>query len=697
MPDETDKLLNRLEKKISMVYKQADKEMREKLAKQLEKYEEKLEKKKANYMQGKITAKELDTWKNNQAHMIANTRGLSETLAKDLVNSDQIASALINGHTPDVYALNYNFGTYQIEEGINANTSFTLYNHEAVERLLVEDPDLLPQTEIDIPKDMRWNKQHINNSITQGILQGESIPKIAKRLQDTVGMDYRAAIRNARTATTGAQSAGRVDAYKRAEAMGIDMRQKWLATVDGRTRHSHVLMDGETIKVGGTFSNGCKFPGDPHGPGHETYNCRCSLVPVIKGFERDESWKYGEVKGLSYQEWRKQHQVEDSDVKAHYKDSSMSSMIASVKSIDKTDGGKLYKKFQELGENYNLKPAEVWEKYLNGTLGGKDINDIDDILTKYKSAELKKSVGGAKKVNPLAEWKDVDLYSGKVPINALGHVVEKTDGLGMADYWKKYTSGKIKDPKLDELLGIKKPAKVPKVPKVSKVPEIPDNTDDYLRGIKHGLDVDEMLDKENTIWKMKDRTKDAFETYSGSSYREMNGYLRLKAEGKTEAEAVAKAGLRKSQHDAAKTLQKDMKDLRLDQTYYLRRGTDMGDIAGAFMQGNFDDNFHELRHLAMSPEGIKEINKRFAGQVGNMASFTSTSSQWDRGFSGELEIIFKAPKGTRGCSIMNISQYGTSEGETLLGDNTKVKFIKFEESDGHFGSDYRLYLEIIPD
>ena len=48
---------------------------------------------------------------------------------------------------------------------------------------------------------------------------------------------------------------------------------------------SHRILHGERIDVDGTFSNGCRFPGDPNGPAEEVYNCRCTLVAAIKGFE----------------------------------------------------------------------------------------------------------------------------------------------------------------------------------------------------------------------------------------------------------------------------------------------------------------------------------------------------------------------------------------------------------------------------
>ena len=83
---------------------------------------------------------------------------------------------------------------------------------------------------------MAWNRRLIANQITQGVLLGESIPKIAKRMQDVTGSNRAAAVRLARTSTTAAENAGRVDSYKRAKGLGIKVQQEWVATLDLRTR-----------------------------------------------------------------------------------------------------------------------------------------------------------------------------------------------------------------------------------------------------------------------------------------------------------------------------------------------------------------------------------------------------------------------------------------------------------------------------
>ena len=143
--------------------------------------------------------------------------------------------------------------------------------------------------------------------------------------------------------------------------------------------------------------------------------------------------------------------------------------------------------------------------------------------------------------------------------------------------------------------------------------------------------------------------------------------------------------------EAAKLAQEGLSSLRMEKSVVLRRGTSLGDLAG-LMPGDYKDNKNILRNLTPT-----EMNDKLQGVVGTFHGFTSTSSIWDKGFRGDLEIIFFAPEGTQASSIMSISQYGTMEGETLLNAGTKVKVLKIEESDGHKDSRVRAFLEIIPD
>ncbi|MBM7000316.1 hypothetical protein I3I95_09365 [bacterium] len=107
----------------------------------------------------------------------------------------------------------------------------------------------------------------------------------------------------ARTAMTGAENAGRAASYERARGMGIDVRARWMATLDRRTRRSHRALDGEVIGDDGKFSNGCRYPGDPRGRGSEVWNCRCTTVASMPGTDalKDRNAKKLET---SYEDWK---------------------------------------------------------------------------------------------------------------------------------------------------------------------------------------------------------------------------------------------------------------------------------------------------------------------------------------------------------------------------------------------------------
>lgn len=308
---ESEKMLNELEAKIKKEYLQAYKEMDEKVLNYYAKFKKQDEEQRAKYEAGEITKKEYTEWRLRKMATGKQYKQMRNTLVSDLTKTAQIAMKYVDDKAIDVYALNMNYGTYLIEHETEIDTTFTLYNHDAVQRLIKDNPELLPQPKVDVDKSERWNLQHLQSAITQGILQGESIPKIAKRMQRVTNMERSAAIRNARTAMTGAQNGGRLDSMKRAQERGIEVKKGWLATLDARTRDSHAVMDGEEVEMDEAFSNGLMFPGDANGAPSEVYNCRCRMVHVFPKYKTDwsnmENRNTDKLGDMSYEEWKNKH------------------------------------------------------------------------------------------------------------------------------------------------------------------------------------------------------------------------------------------------------------------------------------------------------------------------------------------------------------------------------------------------------
>ena len=301
----TEALIGEVSERVRREYVAAYEGAEEKLADYLRRFEAKDRIHAEAVRRGEETEADYREWRRGQILVGKRWQELVDTLAEDYRNADRVAASIVNGHTPDAYAINHDYATFQVERGSNLDTSYTLYDRATVERLLRDQPDLLPAVKVGGKKDLAWNRKHIASAITQGVLQGEPIDKVARRVRSVADMDYRASMRTARTAMTSAQNAGRVDAYRRAEGMGVRVRKQWLATLDGRTRHSHRRLDGEVVGMDESFSNGLSYPGDPGpGIGSEVYNCRCTLVPVVDEVDPSEGVRHSNLGGVSYEEWR---------------------------------------------------------------------------------------------------------------------------------------------------------------------------------------------------------------------------------------------------------------------------------------------------------------------------------------------------------------------------------------------------------
>lgn len=287
------------------VYQQAQADAQEALAKFLKRFEKEDAKRRELVEKGEMTKAEYKAWRSGQ---ILRSKQLSSTLdqvSQAMVNANQVAMAALSGKLPEVYAENANYSAFWVCKETGLAVGFDLVDPDTVQHMLTAGEALLPA--VDVAKDVAWNRKLVSSQLTQGVLLGESIPKMARRVQRVTGSNYAVAVRTARTAVTGAENAGRVHSYKRAKDMGIKIQKEWLATLDGRTRHSHRQLDGQKIpnEEGAKFDNGCRYPGDPQGRYEEICNCRCTLVAAIEGVDASDAERWSKLpEGMTYEEWK---------------------------------------------------------------------------------------------------------------------------------------------------------------------------------------------------------------------------------------------------------------------------------------------------------------------------------------------------------------------------------------------------------
>lgn len=228
---------------------------------------------------------------------------LIKQLTAQIAKTNADAVAAINGYAPLVAAEQANFTEYAIEDGTTLNPSFTLLNQDTVLRLIKDSPAVLPRAKAKIAKNKQWNTPKLRSALTHAIVQGDSIPKLTKKVEEICGSNKAIATRNARTMMTGARNAGTLATYVRAEQNGMHIQKQWMAALDERTRVSHRHLDGEIKPVNEKFSNGLMHPGDATGRPAEVYNCRCTMVPIVNG-QLYEGERANKLKDMSYEEWR---------------------------------------------------------------------------------------------------------------------------------------------------------------------------------------------------------------------------------------------------------------------------------------------------------------------------------------------------------------------------------------------------------
>ena len=332
----TDAELGALERRMTREYSQAAKDMRGKQAEWLEKFNREREQREKALDDTKEAMEAHKRWLQSQAARGDWLDGMATQLAESAHHANVRAMDMVNGHIPHVFAENANRAGFSVDKMLKADTGFTLVNEDAVRHVMeagvfdaqlirevVPDaPELGPaaiqslrKREVDYPKDMRWNRQKFTSAITQGILQGESIPNIVKRTESIYGQNRNAAIRAARTATTNAENAGRMNSFERAQRLGIDMEIEWEATLDGRPRSSHRDLDGQRIQLGEHFESEhgpIRWPGDPQAHPAEVWCCRCRADGRVVGFdgkrggwadEAGERWSRL-PKGMTYEQWK---------------------------------------------------------------------------------------------------------------------------------------------------------------------------------------------------------------------------------------------------------------------------------------------------------------------------------------------------------------------------------------------------------
>ena len=306
--------LNRLRRRILRVYGTARREMTEQLTEFLEHYQKLDAYKRQQLEAGKISESDYRTWLRQKVFQSEMMHQKLDNITQTCTTAQQTAYKLARDEQYDIFALGANWAFYELEQAAGVAFNLTLYNTEAVKRLLVENPKLVPNKRIKSESNKTYDARVFNRYVTKGIIQGKSVHDIAvQAVQGMADTEVHWAMNNAITALTGAQNAGTLQQIRNAKARGIPVEKQWNSTLDYKTRNMHRLLDQQSVDPDEPFKvqgYELQYPGDPNGAPEMVYRCRCTLTANLlkyprKNTQRGDNISKETVPEMTYTEWYK--------------------------------------------------------------------------------------------------------------------------------------------------------------------------------------------------------------------------------------------------------------------------------------------------------------------------------------------------------------------------------------------------------
>ena len=145
------------------------------------------------------------------------------------------------------------------------------------------EEDLFERVFLASQQTMARVEQSIMTILLDGYKSGKGIDYVANQINQRFDqLTTWESKRIARTEIHNSHNTAVKDTYTE---LGVEYTM-WITAHDDRVRGlketdtaDHVELDGEIIRLGDTYSNGLKYPGDTDGPIEEWINCRCANAP----------------------------------------------------------------------------------------------------------------------------------------------------------------------------------------------------------------------------------------------------------------------------------------------------------------------------------------------------------------------------------------------------------------------------------
>lgn len=324
----TDKEIARIQKRLHLIYSQAEKQVNG----ELKKWAKSIQKKADTLLQAISDAKnenELRETRNAYKQFFlravmkdAKFIKASQNAAGIIYQANVDASRRINSKVANSYSENYNYIGIKLQRNLDG------YKFKPVTENDAERYGKIARQTVDEKKDRRWNERNIAAAVVSGALLLWGIDKIVNHASTlTTKKNEDGANRQATDIISDAESKGRLDSMYRAHDEGFDgVKKQWICVFDNRTRDTHIeYNDLGPVELEYEYNAGLKRPKDSNCRDlSDVCNCRCAITThfgyakgttraarrgdVAGSYKKPRSFKGTEteyVSQMSYKDWMK--------------------------------------------------------------------------------------------------------------------------------------------------------------------------------------------------------------------------------------------------------------------------------------------------------------------------------------------------------------------------------------------------------
>lgn len=585
-------------------------------------------------------------------------------------------------------------------------------------------------------------KRTITAELSRGIVTGMSYSQVAQQIKlkmtgtyNTKGGAFGRALTIARTEGHRIQVQAGMNACNDAKSMGADVLKQWDSTLDGLTRPSHRVADGEIRELDEEFSNGLMFPGDPNGKAAEVINCRCALLQRARWALDDEELEtlkekaafFGLDKSENFEDFKKKYLEvtaptpipEVKPKKEYLTEKKLKQLIddadAQLQQLkdefnqsgwgyDKAE--KAISELEKVGEEYaapfkdlkkkiddlDAKKLE-WSEKLNKKVTAKESKKLkkeqillQDELNKFDDTETFSGIWYNQDDVTINDWKSKQSSIQK-KIDYYEDQIQLAKQSGIQDDVDKYTDllNKVKDFdskgsaywKVKDDLN-KNKATLTKLQKSGKIKgqesAYSQERKDNALWAKQVRDADDRCrEKSGEVWRnASDREK-----YAAYDYTCGSGKFNRPLSGFQKPYYEPGTGWESKYY-------KGVNNVWLD---YEGAGDEIRELTNLVSQSTYDFDMWLQRgcggnamesFLNLSPDTFTRMSdsdlQQFVGKSNRMYSFTSTGVAKGKGFSGDCILNIYAPSGTQMLYAEPFSEFGYGDKLKWDGISTQSKF-----------------------